>query len=157
MITDAENVARAIFSPRMIVDGELQPAAFRLRASLNEDYLSVMRMAVSSWLNDIMLIPQRENRQLYGYAEMNVGEIRSIRLKDVMYDVTEVPSEAIQSHAGIFIQVKGENLIGGKKLESIQAGAAQDFMLLAIQRELVDIAQKGLCQVVKEETEDKIQ
>lgn len=80
MITDAENVARAIFSPRMIIDGELQPAAFRLRASLNEDYLSVMRMAVSSWLNDIMLIPQREDRQLYGYAEMNVGEIRSIRL-----------------------------------------------------------------------------
>ncbi|MCR5038130.1 MAG: hypothetical protein K6A94_02175 [Bacteroidales bacterium] len=157
MITDAENVARAIFSPRMIIDGELQPAAFRLRASLNEDYLSVIRMAVSSWLNDIMLIPQRKNRQLYGYAEMNVGEIRSIRFKDVMYDVTEVRSEAIRSHAGIFIQVKGENLIGGKKLESIQAGAALDFMPLAIQRELVDIAQKGFCQVVKEETEDKIQ
>jgi hypothetical protein len=48
------------------------------------------------------------------------------------------------SHAGIYILVDGENLIGGKKLESIHEGEEQDFLLLAIQRELVEIAQKGL-------------
>lgn len=48
------------------------------------------------------------------------------------------------SHAGIYILVNDENLIGGKKHESIQEGEEQDFLLLAIQRELVEIAQKGL-------------
>lgn len=148
MIADAENVARAIFSPRMIIDGELQPEAFCLRAHLNEDYLSVMRTCVASWLDDIKLIPQSKNRQLYGYAEMNVGEIRSIQLKNVTYDVAEVLSENVKSHAGIFIQVNGESLVGGKKFESIQDSEEQDFLLLAIQRELVDLAQKGLHEIL---------
>lgn len=148
MITDAENVARAIFSPRMIIDGELQPEAFCLRAYLNEDYLSVMRTSIASWLDDIKLIPQSKNRQLFGYAEMNVGEIRNIQLKNVTYDVAEVSNENVKSHAGIFIQVNGENLVGGKKLESIQDSEEQDFLLLAIQRELVDLAQRGLHEVL---------
>ena len=50
-------------------------------------------------------------------------------------------------YAGIFITVNGENLIGGKHIGSIQDGKEQDFLLLAIQRELVDIAQKGLHQI----------
>jgi hypothetical protein len=29
MTEDIENVARAIFSPKMVVDGEIQPEAFR--------------------------------------------------------------------------------------------------------------------------------
>ncbi len=147
MIADTELVARAIFSPRMIVDGEIQPEAFRLRASISEDYLSVMRFSIPTWMDDIKLIPQRQNRHLYGYAEMNVGEIRGIRLSKVTYDVCELPNETITSHAGIFITVNGENLIGGKHIGSIQDGKEQDFLLLAIQRELVDIAQKGLHQI----------
>lgn len=144
MIPDTENVARAIFSPRMIIGDEIQPAAFRLRASINEDYLSVMRLSIPSWLDDIKRIPQQQNRQLFGYAEMNVGEIRNIQLKNVTYDVHEIPNEAMLSHVGIYIMVNGENLIGGKKLENIQDGEEQDFLILAIQRELVEIAQKGL-------------
>ena len=144
MILDTENVARAIFSPRMILGEEIQPEAFRLRASINEDYLSVMRLSIPSWMDDIKHIPQRQNRQLYGFAEMNVGEIRNIQLKDVSYDVQEIPNETMLSHVGIYIMVNDENLIGGKKLESIQDGEEQDFLLLAIQRELVEIAQKRL-------------
>lgn len=144
MIPDSENVARAIFSPRMIVDGEIQPEAFRLRASISEDYLSVMRVAIPSWMDDIKLIPQRQNRQLYGYAEMNVGDIRGIRLNNVNFDVRELPNETLASHAGIYILVNDENIVGGKRIGSIQNGEEQDFLLLAIQRELVEIAQKGL-------------
>lgn len=145
MIENSENVARAIFSPKMVVNGEIQPEAFRLRASLSEDYLSVMRLTIPSWLEDIKRIPQRKNRKLFGYAEMNVGEIRNIRLASVKYDVRECPNESIASHAGIFISVNDENLIGGKLLETIQSETEQDFLILAIQRELVDIAQKKLC------------
>lgn len=84
------------------------------------------------------------NRKLYGFAEMNVGEIRQIQLNNVLYDVKECPTESMPSHAGIFITVNGEDLIGGKNLEMPEPEMEQHFLLLAIQRELVDIAQKGL-------------
>ena len=112
MIADLENVARAIFSPKMVINGEIQPETFRLRASISEDCISVMRMSISTWIEDIKRIPQRKNRKLYGFAEMNVGEIRNIQLNSVKYDVQEYHNELAPSHAGI-------------------------------QRELVDIAQKG--------------
>lgn len=144
MIEDKENVARAIFSPKMVINGEIQPEAFRLRASISEDCLSVMRMSFPSWIDDIKRIPQRKNRKLYGFAEINVGEIRHIHLQNVSYDVLECHSESAPSHAGIFISVNGENLIGGKCMKMTEPDMEQDFLMLAIQRELVDIAQKGL-------------
>ena len=128
MIADTEDVARAIFSPKMIVNGEIQPEAFRLRPSIKEDFLSVMRMA-------------------NGFAKLNVGEIRQINLKHVEYDVRECSSDSIASHAGIFISVNGENLVGGKTLNTIESDVEQDFLVLAIQRELVDLAQKGLSNI----------
>lgn len=143
MIERQENVARAIFSPRMIVNGELQPEAFRLRGLLNEEYLSVMRMVIPSWKEDIKAIPQRKNRKLYGYAELNVGEIRDIRLKSITFDVRECPQSGTLSHAGIFISVNGERLVGGVRLNGMDS-MEQDFLVLAIQRELVDLAQKNL-------------
>lgn len=78
---------------------------------------------------------------------MNVGEIRHIPLKGVEYDVKDCSLTGVKSHAGIFITVNGESMIGGKALTTIESGVEQDFMLLAIQRELVEIAQKGLYSV----------
>ena len=67
MIPNNENVARAIFSPKMVISGEIMPEAF-----------------------------------------------------------------------------DGQKLIGGKTIDMPESEIEQDFLLLAIQRELVDIAQKGL-------------
>lgn len=142
MIDEKENVARALFSPRMIVDGILQPEAFKLRSSILEDYLSVMRMIYPTWMDDIKSIPQRKNRILYGYAKLNVQEIRDIQLSGVTYDVKNCSKNSTPSHSGIFITVNGEKLVGGKPLKDVPDGFAQDYLLLAIQRELVDIAQK---------------
>lgn len=144
IIPDTENVARALFSPKMIKDGEILPEAFRLRPSISEEYLSVMRMSINTWIEDVKRIPQRKNRKLYGFAEMNVGEIRHIQLKGVECDVKDCSQSGVPSHAGIFISLYGENLIGGKVISTIEPGIEQDFMVLAIQRELADIAQKGL-------------
>lgn len=144
MIADYEDVARAIFSPKMVFRGKILPAAFELRSQMSEEYLSVMRMAFISWKEDILNIPQRKNRRLYGYAEMNVGDIRNIRKEHVKYDVMPCDNTASPSHAGIFITINNEKLVGGRPLLAIQDKAAQDFMLLSIRQELVRIAQKGL-------------
>ena len=144
MIPNSENVARAIYSPKMIINGEIQPEAFRLRSTIKEEYLSVMRISIPTWIEDIKGIPQRKNRKLYGFAELNVGDVRNIRLKGIDYDVRECSLEAFASHAGIFISVNGEKLIGGNLISTIVNDVEQDFLILAIQRELVELAQKGL-------------
>lgn len=144
MIPNNENVARAIFSPKMVINGEIMPEAFKLRESINEDYLSVMRISIPTWIDDIKNIPQHKNRKLFGFAEMNVGEVRSIKLNKVRYDVRKCNNNSMLSHAGIFITIDGHKLVGGKTIDMPEPEIEQDFLLLAIQRELVDIAQKGL-------------
>jgi hypothetical protein len=144
IINNEENVARVIFSPRMVYKGILQTEAFSLREHIAESYLSVLRMAIPTWQNDVIQIPQRKNRQLYGYAMMNVGEIRDANFQNVKYDVKVCNNQTMKSHAGIFITVGGEPLIGGKKLESIDNNVAQDYLLLLIQRRLVEIARKNV-------------
>ena len=101
-------------------------------------------MSLSSWKEDIMRIPQRKNRKLYGYAEMNVGNIRNIRKNNVTFDVKPCDNDIVKSHAGIFITVNKEKLIGGRELMSIEDKNAQDFMLLSIRQELAKLAQRGL-------------
>ncbi len=101
-------------------------------------------MTIPTWQTDVMLIPQRKNRQLFGYAVMNVGEIREAKFQQVEYDVMAFNDQEMKSYAGIFITVDGEQLIGGKKLENIKDNDAQDFLLLLIQRRLVEIARKNL-------------
>ena len=120
------------------------PAAFELRPQIGEIYISVMRMIFEFWKKDIMNIPQRKNRTLYGYAEMNVGDIRNIKKDNVIYDVKTCDNDSVKSHAGIYIMVNNETLVGGKPLSSITDKNAQDFMLLSIRGELVKIAQRGL-------------
>lgn len=154
MIQGSENIARAIFSPKMLVNGKIIPAAFELRESIKESYLSVMRTGIETWKQEIMMIPQRKNRQLYGYAEMNVGEVRSLKLTNVAYDVLPFPTEKMKSHAGITISYKGNALQGGKPLESLPAGMTEDFLLLAIRSQLTTLAQKGLVKIEVNDTHE---
>lgn len=151
MITDKENVARALFSPRMIVDGNIIPAAFELREAIQEQYLSVMLTSIDSWQHEIMLIPQRKNRQLYGYALLNASEIRALKLANVAYDVQPFPTEMIKSHAGITICYQGKQLQGGISIEPLAPGMTQDFLLLAIRSQLTALAQKQVVQIAPQE------
>lgn len=148
MLSNSENVARAIFSPKMIRNGLLLNATFQLRSSIQEDYVSVMRTSIASWLDEVKSIPQNVNRKLYGYANMNVGEIHSIDIESVEYKVEEKPTERMKSHAGIYVWVNGEILVGGKPISKLPNGCEEEsFLLLAIRSELVNIAQKGLVEI----------
>ncbi len=106
--------------------------------------MSVMRMSFEGWKKDIFKIPQYKNRRLYGYAELNVRDIRSIKLNLVDYDVKEVDNSKIASHAGIFITVNGERLVGGKSLDVLPEGISEDFILLAIRNRLMLLAERSL-------------
>lgn len=149
-IDDAEDVARAIFSPQMIgPDGELLLSAFALRVfkdGTTEDYVSVSRTSIESWLKDIRQIPQRRNRQLYGYAELNVGQIHHIELQlnghDVVFNVFDCSEGSTPSHAGIFINIEGNVLKGGSNsvLSALIPNQPESFVMMSIQEELLSIA-----------------
>ena len=79
IIEDNDNVARAVFFPQMISsEGVLSRAIFSLRH--NESYISVCQMSIESWLDDIRKIPVNDDRQLNGYAVLNVGDIRTEKI-----------------------------------------------------------------------------
>ena len=153
-VFDNENVARAIFSPQMInSDGELLLAAFALRVfkdGRKEDYISVSRMSINNWMSDIKKIPQYKNRRLYGYAALSVDNIRKIDIKvddyPIMFDVIDCSNEQCPSHAGITAQIEGNIITGGHNdfFDVLQINEPEDFVMMAIQSELLSIAKFNL-------------
>lgn len=149
-ISDSENVARAIFSPQMIgANGELLLSAFALRVfkgGTAEEYISVNRISVESWLDDIKKIPQRKNRHLYGYATLNVGQVHRISLQvnghQVEFNVYDCSENSTLSHAGIFVEIKGDVLTAGANpvLSALAPNLPESFVMMAIQEELLNIA-----------------
>lgn len=79
-VLNRELVARVIFPPQMILDGKVMPAAFVLRPSINEEYLSVLRIAFPTFNQDMKKLLYGRKRSFYGFAVLKVSEIHSIEL-----------------------------------------------------------------------------
>ena len=141
MIETREDVARILFSPKMIHNGTLLPAAFELRSHISEDYLSVLRTSIPSWKEEMQLVPNRRNRTAIAYSTLNVGETRALSDDDTIFDVVAYPSEKFKSHAGITIKYKGEKVIGGIPIKQSSL-TAESFIRLAIRYKLLVLARK---------------
>lgn len=149
-ISDKEDVARVIFSPKMIFKGKLLPAAFELRGQIAEDYLSVLRTNIETWMSDLQKIPSRKNRTTVGYALMNVGEIRELSNKETIYNVYDKSTPNMKSHAGIVITYNSCQVVGGKPLNVMDSDLSEDFVRMAIRYRLQKLAQKRLVINIKE-------
>lgn len=153
-LPDNENVARAIFSPQMIgSNGNLLLSTFALRVfkdGTKENYISVSRMSVDSWMIDIKKIPQYKNRHLYGYATLNIGQIRHITLftqnYPIIFNVIDCSNSDCKSHSGIIVQINGTTITGGHNpiFETLELNEPEDFVMMAIQAELLKIASPNL-------------
>lgn len=141
MIENREDVARILFSPKMIHNGTLLPAAFELRSHISEDYLSVLRTSIPSWKEEMKLVPNRRNRTAIAYSTLNVGETRALSDDDTIFDVVAYPSEKFKSHAGITIKYKGKKVIGGIPIKQSSL-TAESFIRLAIRYKLLVLARK---------------
>lgn len=143
-IEDSEDVARVIFSPKMIYNGKLLPAAFELRGQISEDYLSVLRTSIPSWKTEMQMVPNRKSRTAVGYALLNVGETRGLSDNVTVYDVCDKNSQSLKSHAGITITYRSEQVVGGMPLNVDDSSTSEDFIRMAIRYKLVKLAQKRL-------------
>lgn len=145
-ISNTEIVIRVI--THLQKDGTINPKSFKLRQWPEpkgpERYISVNRYDSHSIVDDLKAYDKGRNLSC---AKMNVGEIRRIVLflgktdqYPVIYDVRDTHSDAILSHAGIFITVGNMPLEGSGDaiLDSIEEGQEKEINLLAIRRALVD-------------------
>lgn len=138
-VDDIENVARLLFSPLFICDGILSQKAFTLDKDSNENYISVLRPAIDSFNTDFEGI-KKEGNILYGYALLNVGEIRNCNIpyhKEIEFDVLPRNAGKRKSHAGIFTTINNTKIKGGMP-QTIERLLARSF--------LVKIAQKNIVQ-----------
>jgi hypothetical protein len=153
-----ENVVRVVFPQTMINEGELLPAAFKLRERADgpEQYISVFRQYAESFSKDILSFDKQRNLPC---CIMNVGEITKIELEiadnQINYKVKAVPTENYTSHAGIFTYLGGIIIEGDGKnaFSSFNIGSESKFHLIAIRRRLVEIAKKRMTtvsQIVKQ-------
>ena len=136
-VTDDEDVARMLFSPLFICDGVLSQKAFTLEKVTNESYISVLRPAIYSFSNDMEGI-RKEGNEVFGYALLNVGEIRNAKIEyreSITLDVLPRITGKRKSHAGIFASV------GNVK---VKGGSPQTVARLLLRMYLVKIAQKRI-------------
>ena len=136
-IADTEDVARMLFSPLFIDKGKLSPTAFALRVFNDkpETYLSVLRTRFDCFLSDAKQIKPPSSNRIYGYALLNVGEIRTTKIhadQEVRFDVEPKGAGKLKSHAGIIIHIEHHLLKGDQRPPS----------LLRIQNSLLRIAEK---------------
>ena len=151
VVNNSETVVRVLFPKDMIVEGHIIPAAFRLRSYKQEGYISVFRQSVDSFTSDIRSFDKGRNLPC---ASMNAGEIRTLYLSlgnlEVKYDVIAYPSPTALSHAGIVVFLNGVQLEGGCEaglIRKLRADMPDQMLLLAIRKEIVKLAQKGLSTV----------
>lgn len=143
-IDNSEDVARVVFSPKMIFKGRLLPAAFELRGQIAEDYLSVLRTAIPSWKLEMRRIPNRKNRVAAGFALLNVGQVRGLSDGETVYDVIDKSTGNLKSHAGIAITYHSQQVVGSKPLNVEDSATSEDYVRLAIRYKLVRLAQQRL-------------
>lgn len=161
LIDDSETVAR-ILHRDWVVDGQLQIYAFTLRQ--NETYISVNRLSVSSFENDVhdfivahpaYIYRAGSNTLSFRLAELNVGDVRKItvELGDSAIDLSvEVESRDshTKSHAGIFTRIKGQNVKGGMHREVVLDKGKTvpiEAIQLKVQYALLDLSKLEECNI----------
>ena len=145
-MAEKENVAR-LMKKIWICDGVISSAAFNLRPQIRETYISVLRECVDTFLIDIKKIC-KESPVIY--ALMSTDDIQSLSIEaledDIKFSVKVVDNMNIKSHAGIFITINGQQLVGGEPFESLEIkhGMSADCVLLEIRKAIAKLASKNI-------------
>lgn len=141
------NVAR-VLKPVWYSQGKIAADAFALRPRLHEDYVSVLVESHLDFLPNLCVVCKRGMD--CSYASLSLEQVEQLDVPElkpniVNYQVGAVDNSKLKSHAGIFVSVNGETLVGGKPLTSLVAqGKAQSTAILLIQLKLAKLAEKNV-------------
>lgn len=142
MIEPTENAARLLKSI-WVSDGVISSAAFNLRPHIHETYISVLREAVDSFHEDTLKVSKE--RPIF-FASINAGDLYSYHVEEiddeVTFEVNETDNAFLKSHAGIFVKINNQKVVGGEPFESLELkkGKSVDDVLLSIRKSLAKFA-----------------
>lgn len=128
--------------------GKISADAFALRPRLREDYISVLRENHVEFLTDLCVVCKKDIDCTY--ASLFIEQIDNLTVPElqpyeVKYQVSVVDNNRMKSHAGIFVSVNGELMVGGKPLTSVtNQGLAQNTAAMMIQLKLAKLAEKNV-------------
>lgn len=151
LLNEKEYVAR-ILKPIWYSQGKISADAFALRARLQEDYISVLREGHVDFMADLCLVCKSSID--CSYASLNVEDVQQLKVPDlrpneVKFNVVITDNKKLKSHAGIFIKVNGEFVIGGKPLVGLsETGKAQSTVLLILQLKLAKLAEQNVKRMI---------
>lgn len=157
IISSEESVAR-ILAKEWFVRGKLLSVAFAL--DQRETYLSVNRLAVDTYENDISAFVKNHadysfDDNHYRRAMLNVGSIRGIDIKvgetQMKIDVEVEPRDThTKSHAGIFTRFQNANIKKGQLLKAGPIGEeiSADTILLEVRKELQGLSLVEECKLI---------
>jgi hypothetical protein len=153
-VEDAEQVARAIFSPSFLdPDGHIGPQAFYMEILPSGDAetdISVFRLGQCEDISEVVrnMNARKPGDKVCGYGEMNVGEIKHVQisLPDSKINVLASPSKRNSAHASIVIEMDGASITAcnfyepnGQPLEAINVNLMYIMTQLAEISELVPL------------------
>ena len=155
-VADDEQVARII--SKEWLDGDfLMPQAFEF--AFGETYLSVNRIGVETYDADVKGFVESHpsfcfNNNTYQRALLKVREVRATKVcydgKPLLINVSVMPRAAYtKSHAGIFVQSAGRNVVFGRKIPAgvLPKGVSSEMILQQVQWELRDMAVLQECEM----------
>lgn len=82
VVADWEEVARILFSPLFISEGVLSQRAFLLEQTSNETYISVLRLSMECFEDDIKGMPQTPERMLARMYLVRIAQERIVNLPE---------------------------------------------------------------------------
>lgn len=151
VILKNEWVARALKNI-WLFNGKIAADAFALRPRLHEDYVSVLRAGHGDFLQDLGTVSK--NSVDCTYALLSTEEVEMLAAPEiypnrVAYQAAAIDNKRMKSHAGIFVYVNGECLVGGQPLAKfVECGQAQSGALLLIQLKLAKLAEKNIKRIL---------
>jgi len=146
-LDDKEDVAR-VLKPIWLCEGVVSPSAFNLRPHIHESYISVLRHTHAAFVKDVYAVA-RGQKQI-SYALTNTGELRQLQVDaiedKITFDVAAIDNQQLTSHAGVFIYVNNQQVVGGEPFESLDLkhGVSVDSVLLSVRDTLADYAQNNI-------------
>lgn len=129
-IDSTEDVARVLFYPSffnggdspLYSEGVLSPTAFKLqilKSGTPESSISVLRTILDSFAHDIAkLSPRSSSDYKCGYALLNAGQVRDIRIPsthNIEIEIISSASKRLPSHAEILFCMDGETVTANEE------------------------------------------
>lgn len=147
MVDDNEKCVRVLRSV-WIRNGVVAASAFNLRPALHETYISLLRKAMPSFKDDILLITKDDPIIT---ASLLTRDVRVLKFdNDTFLDISEVDNQKLKSHCGLFIFINNHRIAGDSPVTD-SVGKSVEVTLLKLKLAIAKMASEHVNYISREQ------